>query len=440
MFDFLRRKSRSMGSVLFRGSLPIPFENFGYLSDRGIELEPRPSDPDCLWAARARHPVWGEAELTCARASPPPPRELLEFDPRLMESEVDAISTCASSVQVTMSHEQRNVLRERKLALRMMHAVMGEHGVSAVDHGSQRFWSRPCLEEELAHDADLDIDSLFILHAVRPDGEEDGRVEWLHSHGLGELGFFDFDILQPSSEVVDGSTGLIRAIAFGIVEERIGAESDEVWIAEPGGRIRMVPAGMFQRCAAAKFTALRDDPEESHRVRRSVVCEPGKGFLSKLFGDRIEPSRWLREPIDENMIIGYSSDATALMAQRARDSYTLCRRYADEFRDLEVKVLCKIGLPVDGSTEEENDREHLWFEATALADEQVTGTLLNQPWHIAKLVPGETYSYGLDALSDWTVFTPAGRITPAEGVAVRRLRENRDAILEAMREAGGGES
>ncbi|MBW3670856.1 MAG: DUF4026 domain-containing protein, partial [Acidobacteria bacterium] len=310
------------------------------------------------------------------------------------------------------------------------------------DLGSQRFWSRPCLEEELAHDADLDIDSLFILHAVSPDGEEedDARISWLHSHGLGELGFFDFDILEPSPEVANGSTGLTRAIAFGIIEGQIQRESDEVWIGDPGGVVRTVSAETFQRRAAAHFANLREDPEGSHLLNRSVLCEPRKGLWARLFGDTIEPSRWLRRPIDENMIIGYSSNATNLMAERARGSYSLCRRYAEEFGELEVKVVYKIGVPVDSSSAEEDNREHLWFEPTDLGEETIRGVLLNQPWHIADLVPGETYTYGLESLSDWTIFTPAGRITPSEGVAVRLLRDNRDAILEAIREESAGEA
>lgn len=440
MFDILRRKSRSAGSVLFRGSLPIPFDNFAYLRELGVELESRRAEPDQLWAARVRHPVWGEAELFCPRQRPVPPREIVEFDPRLMEAEVEAIVGCGSSVEVLMSHERQNVLRERKLALRLMHAIMGEHGVSVVDHGCGRFWSRTALEEELAHDADLDIDSLFILHAVRPDDDEDHRVSWLHSHGLAELGYFDFDILEPSSDVTSSLTDLTRAIAFGIVEGWIEGSSDEVALASPGGVFRMVPADQFQRGAQERFAQLRDDPDGAHRTSRSVICERGAGFLRSLFGGRIEPSRWLRRPIDENTVIHFTSSATDLMAARARGTWELCRRYREEFRELDVKCLVKLGLRVDGSDRSGEEREHLWFEATELGEDRVTGTLLNEPWSVAALEAGTSYSYGTDVLSDWTIFTPVGRITPTEGVAVRILRENRDSILKAMNEDREGAS
>ena len=104
--------------MLFRGSLPPRLENFHFLGAMGVELESRPADAEFLWAARARHPQWGQAELSCPRTTLASPRSLVQFDSRLSEDEMNAITSCGSSVQVVMSHEQQNVLRERKLALR----------------------------------------------------------------------------------------------------------------------------------------------------------------------------------------------------------------------------------------------------------------------------------------------------------------------------------
>jgi uncharacterized protein YegJ (DUF2314 family) len=432
MFDLLRKKSRSAGSVLFRGTLPPRLENFHFLRAFGVELEPIRAGAEYLWAASASHPQWGQAELFCPRETPVPTRDVVRFDPRLTEAEVNAITDCGSSVQVAMSHEQQNVLRERKLALRMMNAVLGEDGVSIADHGSQRFWSRPALDEELAHDAELDIESLFTLHAVQNDETDDEQVIWLHSHGLAELGYFDFDILEPSSDLMHGLNELTRAIAYGIVEGWIERDSNRVVIGEPNGVVRLMPVDVFQRRAPARFAALRDDPEGFHSENRSVVCEPVKRLWSRLMGDKVEPSRWLRGPIDENSVIHFSGETTNLIAKRARGSYSQCRLYSEEFAEFEVSILVKIGVQIDGGAADE--REHLWFEATSLHKDRITGTLLNEPWHIAALKAGESYTYGLDMLSDWAVYTPAGRITPVEAMAVRTLRANRDEILKELRE------
>jgi uncharacterized protein YegJ (DUF2314 family) len=93
--------------------------------------------------------------------------------------------------------------------------------------------------------------------------------------------------------------------------------------------------------------------------------------------------------------------------------------------------MVKLGLNVDGGGAD--DREHLWFEATRLEESAITGTLLNAPWHIASLAAGQSYTHDLEVLSDWIIRTPAGRITPVEGMAARTLRANRDEILQTIR-------
>ena len=179
-----------------------------------------------------------------------------------------------SGVTMGMIHEQQNVLRERKLALRMLHAIMGQDGLAIADHASQRFWSPAAAAEEVAHDADLDIESLYSLHAVSANKEKNAPTQWLHSHGLAELGYFDFDILQPSPDVFP--SGILRALAYGIVEDRIEANSNDIELAQPQGPIRMVPADTFRRRAAARFANLRDGPDGDHSANRSVVCDPIK--------------------------------------------------------------------------------------------------------------------------------------------------------------------
>ena len=274
MLDFLRKKTRSTGSVLFRGAIPPRLENFYFLKDVGVELTPESAGEESVWAARARHPQWGEAMLICPRQFQAPSRPLLEFDPRLTKAEVESILACGSGVTMGMIHEQQNVLRERKLALRMLHAIMGQDGLAIADRASQRFWSPAAAAEEVAHDADLDIESLYSLHAVSANKEKNAPTQWLHSHGLAELGYFDFDILQPSPDVFP--SGILRALAYGIVEDRIEANSNDIELAQPQGPIRMVPADTFRRRAAARFANLRDGPDGDHSANRSVVCDPIK--------------------------------------------------------------------------------------------------------------------------------------------------------------------
>ena len=62
---------------------------------------------------------------------------------------------------------------------------------------SELFWSPAMLDDELAHDADLDVEALYTIHASTTTAAR-SRVYWLHTHGLEALGAFDIDVLRPS--------------------------------------------------------------------------------------------------------------------------------------------------------------------------------------------------------------------------------------------------
>ena len=62
-------------------------------------------------------------------------------------------------------------------------------------------------------------------------------------------------------------------------------------------------------------------------------------------------------------------------------------------------------------------------------------TLVNRPLAV-DLREGERATRALDLLTDWTLITPAGWVTPRSQHAVRLLWEDADEIREALRAAG----
>ncbi|MFK7788930.1 MAG: hypothetical protein AB8C95_05465, partial [Phycisphaeraceae bacterium] len=63
-------------------------------------------------------------------------------------------------------------------------------------------------------------------------------------------------------------------------------------------------------------------------------------------------------------------------------------------------------------------------------------TLLNQPFSVSGVNAGDRRAHGLDDLSDWMVMTPLGMVTPRYQTPLRMFRENREAILEMVAQAG----
>lgn len=428
------RQSQCAGSVLFRGSLPPRADDFAFLKAQGVSITSTEAGEGTHWMLELEHPQWGKATVICLRNAPRLPQLMIDLDPLLTEEERDLARLGESTVAIMVEGTRGNVLRDRKNLFRFQRALMGDDGVAAVDHTAQRIWSRAALDDELAHDADLDVESLYVLHVVTEDREEGGDEDpvplWMHSHGLAEIGFFDFDILRPHEDLAGRAMDLTRAIAFGIVEGRVKPNTAKFPLAAPGGDVRFVDVRDFNRRADKAMAALRLDADEEHNKDRAVICEPVSGLLGRWFG-RVRPSRFLSEPDDEQMIVHFSDEASDLMAQRARSTYAQFAELAAEFAEFECTPIVKLGYPVDGG--DGSQREHLWFEVHELGEDKVDATLINEPYHIAAMQAGQRQWHDINRLTDWTLITPAGAINPRNTRPARLIRPRREELLAAVK-------
>ncbi len=424
-----------MGAVLFRGTMQPSLADFNFLADHGVDVEPVDARGH-HWCIEVTHPTWGKATVLCMRDMPPPPRHMLELDPRLDADDVEAIAACGASVSLSLEGKHKYVLRDRKHLLRFMRLLMGDDGVAAVDHTAGGFWTRQALDDELAHDADLDVQHLFMIHAVYDDDpprDEDDQPNtyWLHTHGLAELGAFDYDIVDPHPDVKHCGD-LTRALAFMVIEGAAKADSASLKLAGNMPPVRMVPAEQFMKQAPPRYTQMRDDPDGEHRDNRAVVCDVKSGGLFRK--GKVRPAKWLSKPVPDELILNFSNAATQLMADRARNTYAVLRSAFDQFREFEFPALVKLGYVVDGGGE--HDREHLWFIAHELHDDHIDGTLINQPFGIARFQEGQRDTHDLKHISDWQLMTPAGHINPRSFSARRVIEANREQIRAILAQQG----
>jgi uncharacterized protein YegJ (DUF2314 family) len=374
-----------------------------------------------------------------------PPRMLIDLDPGLTGEERQAASAGGVCVNLTMQGVRGNVLRDRKFFLRYLRAILGGDGVAAVDHLAQRFWSAASLDEELCHDADLDVQSLYVMHNVSKDSsfkvsdsgtppapqEEDRRGgTWLHSHGLAEIGFVDFDIINPSPDVTGRASDVLRAIAFSLVEGKVKGSAAAYPLARPNGAVRFVEVGEFLRKAPRSVAELRHGADDGHNSKRVVLCEPGGNLLSRWLG-RVKPSRYLSEEMPDEMLVYFTNEASDLMGERARNTYSLLRSLAGELEEFDLPVIVKLGYVVDGG--KSTDREHLWFEVHKMEDQRLEATLANDPFGIARMKKGQRQWHDVANLSDWTIFTPAGPINPRSMLPARAIRAHREEFRKVMR-------
>lgn len=438
MFKSRKHEALSIGSVLFRGNLPPRAEEFEYLKGLGVSME-RDQVNGAHWGLKLRHPQWGEAKMMCMRDIPAPPREQIDFTVGMSETEREEARAGRMTVSVCTEPVTKNVLHDRKNLLRYLGAVMGSDGAVAVDHSSWRFWSRAALDEELVHGADLDISSLYCVHAVCDDesteseGDERPRVKWLHTHGLDHIGAFDFDILDASPEAIDSIEDVLRSIAFAVAEGELGRDTASFTVGYDALAVRMVPAAEFQRRAPAAERALRDATD--HVENRSVVCEPVKGLLARLTKG-VRASEFFKKWDGRDMPLRFSETATEMMAMRARGTLEVLRSAAEEFKELELPLMVKMGYEADMG---DGRGEHLWFSVHSIGTETLDCTLENEPFNISTMKRGDRGEHPIERLTDWMVMTPAGNITPRSLWAARVLRSHWEEIMELHRQARDGD-
>ena len=448
MFSWLEKDIPIAASVLFRGTWPCTKEGFYALRDRGIEVTDRETPENGMWAIKLRHPQWGEAVVMCLRDLPLPPAIMIDWDANLSEEEKTEFKAAGTAVSVMVNSRRNHLLRDRKNALFFIDAVMGEEGVGAVDHLSQRMWSRPALKAETAHNADADVQSLFTIHFVATGGpseekngqevdllaenaEEKPETRWLHTHGLAEIGLFDFDILNPSDSALNPGVDVVRAVAYAILEGKL-KQGGSAELFSNSGQIMAVPAKDFMTKAAPEWNEIRDDPSGEHVEDRVVLCEAPPNRWFGRIPSQIRPAKCLRENFPDDTMVYFSDSVSTLMAERARATYELFRQLRNEVGEFgdEIACLVKIGYPVDNSKKDE--REHLWFQVHEAREKEVDATLMNQPFGIKRMKEGDRGVHSIEGMSDWQIMTPAGPINPRETEAVPQLRK----AIEIMRTEG----
>jgi uncharacterized protein YegJ (DUF2314 family) len=398
----LRRDAPGLGLVYFRGASPPPLDvlrqRCGELGDAGME----------------------------PAVEPPPLEELLRFSAAVSDTERRAAAGAQSAVLVRVPARRAQVLADRKRLLRCLRAVLGDDGVIAVDLASTLPWSRQTLDDELAHEADLDVEALYCLHSVHEGNRAD--VTWLHTHGLAELGAFDLDVLRPGQELLANVGDTMRVFAYAVLEGEVKLSTPEFEFAAPRVKVRFVPAREFMEQAAAEHASLRASGGQAHTADRAVLCEPaGRRLFSR--GERPEPARFFSRPPAEGVVLFFSDAATELMADRARRTLGVLRSLSEEFDELGLPTLVKLGYPRDDG----DGREHLWFSAHQVGESSIDATLENQPHAVSRLPAGDRGRHPIELVTDWTILTPFGGITPRSLAAARQVRERRDEVGRVTR-------
>ena len=164
----------------------------------------------------------------------------------------------------------------------------------------------------------------------------------MHTHGLQEIGRFDFDLIGPSDDALGQRTDFVCAVAFAVLEETASLDGEGVEIVRNAPKTSFVSAARFASAATGKdVEKYRRDLDPYHTKGHGVICEAGKrGLLSRLTRrGAIRPSRIVTKGFPDGLLINYSASAGAPTADRAQKTLAVFAAWKDEFAELREPAL-----------------------------------------------------------------------------------------------------
>lgn len=350
------------------------------------------------WQLEVR-PRGADAQVYTVWLQPGEPLEHRHLEwAKLGAEEVEAAERSRWTVGVAVRFH--TALRDFHDQLKVLAAVAPQQ-VLALDPGAAWPRSSTWIHDAARCSVPPAPDSLFAVHAVSEDAT---GTAWLHTHGLLRCGCAELEVIDVPLESVAPMCTLLNAVAGLCIEQgmpgvgrpfAVGAGLELVWLpweARSGRR----PLGW--------------ERDEDHARPSAILFAPRRRLLGLLQG--VQSPLALLPILEADPILYVSHRETERMALVARERLV-------RFQDLHQRYgatadwlfLVKLGYPVD-DPEQEDDREHLWFEVRSFAGDHVEAVLLNEPVEIAAMREGELGRHSLALLSDWAVACGHGRFDP----------------------------
>lgn len=252
--------------------------------------------------------------------------------------------------------------------------------------------------------------SLFTVQVIPA---EKANEVWLHTHGLCRCGLTELEVLGSDKQHYQDHYNLISAYASYLIDhiDNYDYKSNLAFIGMLVGQIPVLAVCRPWTEALGMYKKLEiggaKDREEGHNSRTSpiFIASPNEKDNGKLLKVSEFNELWSKNPV-----FFYSDAETMRMKALAQERFDYVKKAAG---DPNNHVLIKIGLVTDNG-EDENDREHIWFELIGFEGEKFRAKLTQDPYDVASMHEGDEGVYGVEDITDWTIFTSNMRISPNE--------------------------
>ena len=290
------------------------------------------------------------------------------------------------------------------LQLKLIYALV-PNLICLIDESAEKLLPRNWLKIVTASKATPSADDLYTIQAVT---NEEGNV-WLHTHGLARCGIPELDILNTSRENYNVHYNLLTSYASYLLDD---VSKDPSYLPIHLGFLKesipLIVTSISWTIGINEYDNLSlggfEDRQEEHNSKRNVIFiynskqEEETHTLTKLNDYN---HYW-----SENPLFFISNDETEIRSIIAKERFHYLKELAD---DPSNEILLKIALPIPNSTQ----REHIYFRLVTFKGDKFEAVLLQDSYSDIPMKPGDSAIFSLSDVSDWTVYTSEGTISPS---------------------------
>ncbi len=325
-----------------------------------------------------------------------------EYNNRLLlPNELDGAQSSKYGIMTSIIYGD-DIILDFHFQLKLLYAL-GRESYIVEDVTGLQIFSGEWLKSAAISDIPPSPDNMYKVDIVHDEDEV-----WIHSHGLKRLGIVDLEILCATEDVESQYYMFIMLIKY-LIDNRDEAVNNVPFSVNTNINV------VLMDFSAAIPLALKlankqsivggyEDRDEEHLGGRSAIFVIDESSNYKLVNSIVEE-------LSDNPIFWISSKETKRMSAKAVETYEYFKMiYNDQYKEDEEEwsFLVKVGCVVDEAENEEEDKEHLWFRVSKIEENDITGTLLNEPYYIESMKVGHPYIFDYKKLTEWTIYAPDG--------------------------------
>lgn len=324
------------------------------------------------------------------------------------ESEIEKLRKANTALTIYMKFNQNSKKcyhLQLKLALAIIPDMLG-----VMDESAERMvpasWVKMAANSKVLPSPN----DLFTVQVVSGDKNE----VWLHTHGLCRCGVTELEILQSDKDNYNNHYNLITTFASYLIDKK-DKYQDSAYIGILSNKQPVVVTCLSWTKGLSKYENIElggaEDRQNGHNSKTSII------FLYKSEEDernkKVSKVSEYNSLWGDNPIFFISNEETERMKELATERFNIVK---EEAKKKENKIIIKIGLPID----DENNREHIWFELIEFDGEKFKAKLLQEPYNVKDIHEGEERWYTIEDVTDWLIYTQGFTINPGNVYLIRK--------------------